>query len=905
MSGIRPLCRGDSHGLHARVLGNLFHSQISLGLRHLKRSPLHIVSVMALGVVFPLDAGAWGFGRAQTSAVLGVPLDFNVALRLEPGEAPPDCLSVDVTVGDIPLPRSAVSAVLDTSAATPLVRVRTSQAIDEPLVQVNLSAGCTSRLSRRFTLLADPPGHLAAPALANAETLAAAAPTVPAPAAAPAAAAAMPAAASAPGGRTTAMAGAPGGAVPDAAGRAGTVAPVAGAAGTSTAASKAGSSDAAQKQAPAPRRRTADPGQLADAQAATPERQAPAATARPRLQLDAPTIATKAAGSGPEAAKSAAVLAAEQAASAARAAASAAEARAAAMEKNIEALRQEAKANRESLARLTQALQEAQSGTETPVAMWGALAGLGAFSALLMWRLRRQKSESGQEAPWWSPGSSASAEASATPEDTTGASAVTQAPLFEGSLEAPRVAAPAPFDPVSSGAVRSDSGKTPAVTARAFGLGGGSSASLGLNATPGARELPPLPDPEELDSPVGAMERTQLLPPSVSSVSAPIQGVSIEELLDLEQQVEFFTVLGQDDAALSLLVEHLRSTGGTYPLPYLKLLEIYRRKGDEDSYERTRDRFNQRFNAVVPAWGAPAAFDRHLEDLPEVLRRIEQVWPRPVDAMALLENMLVRTEGGTLLEMSALGEVLFLFTLARDLHEQEEGAAGPVDVLLPLDDLFDAPPVQASAAASGPPTQFSASSFDKLGSAAAVAGLAGLGVAATSTASSAGGDEDHFDLPLGEPMFEPVFDAPASAIEAASTPVASASIDLPLFPTSAGVGPENGDYSAGGYGSSSANADAPPLGLDLSFGDDPSANAPGSAPAADPFLEPLSFDLPELEAIQAPLPSKAETGGAVDLDISLDGLELEPVAPKLSPQEEQAASNFGLFIDSPGTGKPR
>ena len=154
-------------------------------------------------------------------------------------------------------------------------------------------------------------------------------------------------------------------------------------------------------------------------------------------------------------------------------------------------------------------------------------------------------------------------------------------------------------------------------------------------------------------------------------------------------------------------------------------------------------------------------------------------------------------------------------------------------------------------------------------------------------------------------MFEPVFDTPAGAIEAASPPVAPASIDLPLVPAASSERPEGDGYGAGDYGSTSGSADAPPLGLDLAFGGDPAASESGSERAADPFLEPLSFDLPELEAIQAPLPSKSETGGVVDLDISLDGLELEPVSAKLSPGEEQAASNFGLFIDSPGAGKPR
>lgn len=879
-----------------------------MGLRHLKRSPLYIVSVLALGACLPLDVGAWGFGRAQTSAVLGVPLDFNVALRLEQGEAPPECLTVDVTVGDIPLPRSAVSAVLDTSSPSPLVRVRTSQAIDEPLVQVNLSAGCSSRVTRRFTLLADPPGHMAAPALANAEALASTVPNATTLTQAPAAVAAA-----APAGPVLAARGTPAvnavsGSAPDGSGRATAAAAAAPAAsGPSGQASSNGADSAGStKRQPILSRKSAVPAQLADAKVSAADRPVASAPARPRLQLDAPTIATKAAGAGPEAAKSAAVLAAEEAASAARAAASAAEARAAAMEKNIEALRQEAKANRESLARLTQALQEARSTPDVPIAMWGAMAGLGALCALLMIRLRRQRLQTGAT-PWWSPGSSAATESVAAVDVLAGAGAAAPGPSFEGSVANPLVVPPAtphstPADPRAGTSGFSAFAATPATAD-----------GLGLSATRTPRDLPPLPDPEELDSPPGPMERTQLLPPSASSVSAPIQGVSIEELLDLEQQVEFFTVLGQDDAALSLLVEHLRSTGGTYPLPYLKLLEIYRRKGDEDSYERTRDRFNQRFNAVVPAWGAPTALDRHLEDLPDVLRRIQQVWPRPVDAMALLENMLVRTEGGTLLEMSALGEVLFLFTLARDLHEQEEGSAGPVDVLLPLDDLFDTPPAQLTGVAADPATQFSVFEYDKLAPTAAVAGFAGAaGAAAAQTASveseTATHDGSHFDLPLDEPMFEPVFDAPAATSDAQSLAsgqrMLPASIDLPTFSPSPERSAED-RYAAAGADSQEAAVARAPLGLDLAFGGDSASSSEDAVPTADPFLEPLSFDLPDLEALQEPLPPKSATAGPVDLDISLDGLELEPVAPKLSPGEEQAASNFGLFLDSPSPGKSR
>jgi hypothetical protein len=160
--------------------------------------------------------------------------------------------------------------------------------------------------------------------------------------------------------------------------------------------------------------------------------------------------------------------------------------------------------------------------------------------------------------------------------------------------------------------------------------------------------------------------------------------VSIEELLDLEQQAEFFVVLGQDSAAIDLLVEHLRLTGGGSPLPYLKLMEIYHRVGEHDAYERTRNRFNERFNAYAPAWAEGLQQGRGLEGYPGVLPRLMQVWARPLDAMAELEALLFRKSRGDLFDLPAYREVLFLYALARDLFDHESDNPLNVDLLLPL-----------------------------------------------------------------------------------------------------------------------------------------------------------------------------------------------------------------------------
>jgi hypothetical protein len=172
--------------------------------------------------------------------------------------------------------------------------------------------------------------------------------------------------------------------------------------------------------------------------------------------------------------------------------------------------------------------------------------------------------------------------------------------------------------------------------------------------------------------------------------------MSIEEHLDLEQQAEFFLVLGQEEAAIDLLLTHLRGTGGTSPMPYLKLMQIYRRRQDPQAYERMRARFEQRFNAQAPAWSEAAAPQRSLEDYPQALASIQAAWPAPLDAMALVEAMLFRRgDEAEHFELPAYEELVFLYWLAREILQASDGKQERVDVLLPIDDGGGAPVLSA------------------------------------------------------------------------------------------------------------------------------------------------------------------------------------------------------------------
>ena len=176
----------------------------------------------------------------------------------------------------------------------------------------------------------------------------------------------------------------------------------------------------------------------------------------------------------------------------------------------------------------------------------------------------------------------------------------------------------------------------------------------------------------------------------------PVRPVSVEELLDLEQQVDFFMVLGQEQAAIDLLLGHVRATGGINALPYFKLLEIYRQQGDEEAFERTRERFNQRFNATAPDWSGDLAAGRHLIDYPDVILRLQRAWAHPLRAVAELDGMLLRRADLEPFDLPAFHDILTLQALVRDLPAGAVAGSGPAAELA----IWGSAPASASASAS-------------------------------------------------------------------------------------------------------------------------------------------------------------------------------------------------------------
>ena len=98
------------------------------------------------------QACALTLGTPQNPVVLGAPLDVRITIVPDPGQTlDSSCIQAQVMQGEVFTP------VRTTLIAPQTLRIRSQQAINEPLVSLTVSAGCSGQISRSYTLFADPP----------------------------------------------------------------------------------------------------------------------------------------------------------------------------------------------------------------------------------------------------------------------------------------------------------------------------------------------------------------------------------------------------------------------------------------------------------------------------------------------------------------------------------------------------------------------------------------------------------------------------------------------------------------------------------------------------------------------------------------------------------------------------
>ncbi len=608
--------------------------------------PLTLLSLAALAVTTP--SLGMGLGKAPQTVLLGQPLNLSVPVLLDATESLVNaCVRAEVTLGDTMLSPTAVQALIETSGEGAtlqhVVRVRTHVAVEEPVVTVQLALGCPARLTRKIVAFADPPEltHFALPAMPlPAHALAPLSATEPTPSvlpdAAPRAARQVVASAGAkPAKAATAPKPAPGvAAAPPAKLAAKQDKPslrqvVAAAAMASPAASPVAGTAATEAAAPG-----------ADTTAAGSA--APLAAVGPRLRLD--TFAVSARSPVITAARDQVLASVEASAVAAVAASDAVvsiqQDRVKLLERDLKKLRAEAQANRDLARSMRSRLIDAESSSQLAPVLGGAAALLLGMAGWFAWRLRALQQE--KKKAWWN----AQAATAGMAEPDYGR----VEPRPEGEV----IDAPAQ--------VLADVATPPLIAAPALPV------ISSMTAEPDARGSRRSDDD-------GAAQ----------VVDSAASEVSIDELIDLEQQTDFFVLLGQDDSAIDLLLSHLRATDGSVPMAHLKLLEAYHRKGDQTAYERSRARMSHQFSCDTPEWAAEFGAGQGLEREAELVDRLVACWHQPEQAMAELQALMVGMREGKLLELNAYREALLLYSILRDVQDHAEvparavpqGLAGP------------------------------------------------------------------------------------------------------------------------------------------------------------------------------------------------------------------------------------
>lgn len=600
----------------------------------LKPCALAVLLFCAVG-----SSAALTLGRARGAALLGQPLEMQVPVTLAADEDGSGlCFSADVYYGETRQEgsRVAVKAELNAAGQPSQLRISSKSPIDEPVVSVVVRAACGATTSRRYVLLADVISELA-PALPNLVGT-----TVPRPAA--------------PAGMAEAGAGRPGNESPTPRASAPVAAPVRQA---QAQARKA----ASQQTVPAVPPRAGHKSRLKLAPLDVSQDWEPAL--KSSSELLAPSVDdTERRLAASAVWKSLNVTPEEMVRDAVRLQD---------LERNVAKLSELAAQNQRQTQTLIARLESSEAQRYSNPLVYALIAAVLALGGALVWMWRRLGKLS--DAPWWN----AQSPIEGVPvRDTRAGDGASSAPkagddATAGQATLPPVPEPKPLAiaPVSS-VMRMGSG------------------DLDLNLD----DVPPMPVPPVAVAPaVLATAERRAAPRDFSgSMSAPLRAINTQEVLDVQQQAEFFMTLGQYDDAISLLEAHIAENPRSNPLVYLDLLKALHTLSRKVTFDHYRNAFNSVFTGQVPVYTQFNQAGEGLEAYPALCKEIESLWPTPA-VIDCIESYLVRDPVGATdsrLDLEAFRDLLLLHAIAGRLGADHPSGVMPFSAVKNLNTLAPA-----------------------------------------------------------------------------------------------------------------------------------------------------------------------------------------------------------------------
>lgn len=590
-------------------------------------------------LVAAFGSSALTLGAARSSVWIGRPLNILVNVQTGPGEdAAALCFDADVSYGDARQNAGGVKVLAEASAQPGSINVRVTSiaVVNEPVVAVELRAGCQIKIARQYVFLADVQNELAAPpSLPTAPIVVASVPASPA---------SMPL----PMGRSS------GGAART------TVSEVSqnGRASAATASSRERPKPAGVGKTP-----VVKSAKLGVPAAAVGKEMA----GKSRLKID---LADLLAERDPTLRISSQLMSAPSDDLAVRARAADLwnainmppelvlrdTERLKSLDKDLQSLRESVAENQKTTAELGAKLQKSEAKRSDKSLIYGLLALLFAAVSAAVYFWYRHREQEKNAAQWWKES----------------------------------VPAPEPGRPPDAGNKRADvalsaaAGPAPAQVDKTQPS---KSAGVDINLEMNESMFDSL---KNSTLPVNAViaqieqQKQALKPiaPSLSERPLKVAGVvshwaaTAEELFDIRQQADFFLSLGQYDHAVEILDACIGEHGESSPLVYLDLLKIFHTLGRKDDYDRYAGDFNRLFTGKLPAFDKFNVMGPGLDAYPELMSRISQLWVSQ-EVADLIEMFVFRNPAGDAdqsFELEAYRELLLLHSVARSILGKAPGS---------------------------------------------------------------------------------------------------------------------------------------------------------------------------------------------------------------------------------------
>ena len=163
--------------------------------------------------------------------------------------------------------------------------------------------------------------------------------------------------------------------------------------------------------------------------------------------------------------------------------------------------------------------------------------------------------------------------------------------------------------------------------------------------------------------------------------------VDVTELSQVTDEAQVYIDLGRSDQAIEILRDHIEQQVGDRdsPAAWLMIFDLYRRTNNRAGYDELAPKFRTHFNGRMPDWdnyGHELALDDGLEAFPHLVAVLQRDWGTP-DAIKFLEELLYDNRGGSRLgfSLAAYWDILLLLQVhqAFDNPESTNNLASIID----------------------------------------------------------------------------------------------------------------------------------------------------------------------------------------------------------------------------------